>query len=263
MTETNKKAILAVSYGTADPEQYERTIAKIEGTLASAFPERRLFSAWTSGFMRGRIMASCGMCVDSVDDAMKRMADYGVEDVIVQFLLVSEGEEYDRVICAVKRYAERFRRISVGRPLLSRTEDADALAEKLSAHYASIPENEMLVFMAHGTPDADSSMTAASNDSFSALGSDRFAVGTLEGKPGIEPVLRALNKRKPRLIHIAPLMISVGKHTLRDIAGEGERSLKSIIAREGVKTHCILHGLGEYAEITELFVRHAKEAETI
>ena len=263
MIETGKKATLAVSYGTAYRMQYERTVNRIEHALAATFPERQLFSAWTSPFMRNRMEASCGMNVDSVEDAVQRMSALGVEDVIIQFLLVAEGEEYERAVSTVKANSACFARMAIGRPLLSREVDAGALAEALSMHYAAIPENEMLAFMAHGTPDADAPMIGCMNGAFRNKGLERFAVGTLEGRPGIEPVLAAIRGLRPKTVTVAPFMIAAGKHTLRDMAGEGERSWKSIIAREEVEVHCILSGLGEYAETAELFVRHAKEAEKL
>ena len=45
------KAILVVSFGTAYEETSKKTIEAIENDLASAFPDRKLYTAWTSGMI--------------------------------------------------------------------------------------------------------------------------------------------------------------------------------------------------------------------
>ena len=44
-------AILVVSFGTAYAETRKKTIEAIETDLAAAFPERTLYTAWTSGMI--------------------------------------------------------------------------------------------------------------------------------------------------------------------------------------------------------------------
>ena len=53
----NEKALLVVSFGTSHPETKEKTIEAIENDLAAAFPDRRLYRAWTSSMLR-RMSAS-------------------------------------------------------------------------------------------------------------------------------------------------------------------------------------------------------------
>ena len=50
-----EKALLVVSFGTSHAETRRRTIEAIEADLQAAFPERRLYRAWTSGFLRKKL----------------------------------------------------------------------------------------------------------------------------------------------------------------------------------------------------------------
>lgn len=46
-----KKALLVVSFGTSHHDTREKTIDRIEAYLAGAFPDRRVYRAWTSGMI--------------------------------------------------------------------------------------------------------------------------------------------------------------------------------------------------------------------
>ena len=88
------KALLVVSFGTSYPETCERTIAAIEADLAAAFPDRRLYRAWTSRVIRRKVKEKTGVSIDSVAEAMERMVRDGVQDVLVQPTHLLIGEEY-------------------------------------------------------------------------------------------------------------------------------------------------------------------------
>ena len=55
-------------------------------------------------------------------------------------------------------------------------------------------------------------------------------------------------------------MIVAGDHAINDMAGDGEDSWKNRLAELGTECRCVLKGLGEYPEIRELFIRHARAA---
>jgi sirohydrochlorin cobaltochelatase len=59
---------------------------------------------------------------------------------------------------------------------------------------------------------------------------------------------------------LLPLMVVSGEHALNDMAGESETSWRSMFEAAGIRTDCILEGLGEYEDIRRIYVRHAKEA---
>ena len=64
-----KKAILAVSFGTSHPDTLEKNIAAIEADMAAAFPERTLRRAFTSGMII-RKLAREGTVIDNVPQAV-------------------------------------------------------------------------------------------------------------------------------------------------------------------------------------------------
>lgn len=56
-----KKAILAVSFGTMHDETRRKTIDAIEADFAAAFPDRKVYRAWTSGMILAKLKARDGI----------------------------------------------------------------------------------------------------------------------------------------------------------------------------------------------------------
>jgi sirohydrochlorin cobaltochelatase len=55
-------------------------------------------------------------------------------------------------------------------------------------------------------------------------------------------------------------MIVAGDHANNDMAGDEPDSWKSVMEAQGYEVIPVLKGLGEYAGIQKIFVRHAGEA---
>ena len=126
-----KKAILAVSFGTTHRDTLDKTIAAIERDLAAAFPDRDLFRAFTSGMVIRRLWERDGLEVESVPQALERLLASGYEDVVLQSAHVMNGDERDKMVEQAGLYADRFRRLAIGAPLLTETEDYLAVARAL------------------------------------------------------------------------------------------------------------------------------------
>ncbi len=255
-----KKALLAVSFGTAHAETRRLTIEAIEKDLSSAFPDRAFYRAFTSGFIRKKIKASEGLSVDSVSEALERMLSDGVTDALVQPTHMLRGEEFSDVENTVRSFAPRFENLLSGAPLLSGGGDIKAIASALGEIFSYVSTGEMLGLMGHGSANTEPNPFILLQSELTSLGFSNIAVGTVEHEPGIAPVLDLANKIKPAKIYLAPLLVVSGGHALDDMAGDGESSWKTQLTRLGFETECILRGLGEYARIRDMYVSHARQA---
>ena len=139
-------------------------------------------------------------------------------------------------------------------------DDLDALAGALETHFSAVGAEEALVCMGHGSEGADFYPYEKLTEVFRADGKENFCVGTVEFTPGIEPVLDMVRARKPKKTYLAPLMIVAGDHAINDMAGDEPDSWKNQLAALGTAPQCVLKGLGEYAEVRELFAAHARAA---
>ena len=57
---------------------------------------------------------------------------------------------------------------------------------------------------------------------------------------------------------LRPLMVVAGDHANNDMAGAGEESWKCLMEEAGYKVKCIVEGLGELADIRQLYAAHVK-----
>ena len=254
------KAILAVSFGTAYAETRKKTIEAVEADLAAAFPERKLYTAWTSGMILRKLKKQGGEVRDTLAEALERMERDGVTDLLVQPTFLQAGYEMRLVRETLEAWKPRFARVALGAVLVAGDADLDALAKALEAHFAAVGADEALVLMGHGSEGADFYPYEKLTEAFRRDGRANFCVGTVEFDPGIAPALEMVQKRAPKKTYLAPLMLVAGDHAINDMAGEGPDSWASRIAALGTQCVCVLKGLGEYPEVRELYVRHARAA---
>ena len=254
------KAILVVSFGTAYAETRKKTIEAIERDLSAAFPERTLYTAWTSGMILRKLKKLGEETRDTLAEALERMERDGVTDVLVQPTFLQAGYEMRLVRETLAEWKSRFACLALGTVLVAGKDDLDALAKALEAHFDAIGVDEALVLMGHGSEGAEFYPYAKLTDTFRRDGRRNFCVGTVECEPGIAPALAMVRALQPKKTYLAPLMIVAGDHAINDMAGDEPDSWKNRIAALGTETKCILKGLGEYPEVRALFLRHAQTA---
>ena len=97
------KALLVISFGTTFNDTREKTIDAIEQDLKEAFPDRKFYRAWTSSFIRKRLLSRDGVEIDGPGEAFERMKADGVTDVLIQPTHIMPGEEFGKIISANHR----------------------------------------------------------------------------------------------------------------------------------------------------------------
>jgi sirohydrochlorin cobaltochelatase len=256
-----EKAILAVSFGTTYAETRKKTIEAIEADLAAAFPDRKLYAAWTSGMILRKLKKLGEEAPMTLTQALETMERDGVKDLLVQPTFFLEGYEMRLLRETLEAWKGRFQTLRLGKVLVAGPADLEALAAALERQFDRVGEDEVLALMGHGSGEAEENPYLRLTEAFRKDGRANFAVGTVEFTPGIEPVLDLVRERKPKKVYLAPLMIVAGDHANNDMAGEEPESWKNRVAALGVETECVLKGLGEYPEVRALLVAHGKEAE--
>ena len=59
---------------------------------------------------------------------------------------------------------------------------------------------------------------------------------------------------------LQPLMVVAGDHANNDMAGDEPDSWKSTFAAEGYEVEPVLQGMGEIADIQQIYVDHVQQA---
>jgi sirohydrochlorin cobaltochelatase len=255
----NQKALLVVSFGTSFHDTREKTIDKLERDIQAAFPDRKLYRAWTSKMIIAKLLRRDGIHIDTVSEAMARMLADGVTDVLVQPTHILGGVENDFMTADVLAFADKFAKIAIGDPLLVETEDIFKTIEAVVSELAPA-DDRTLVLMGHGTTHQTNTVYAALDYMFKDAGHANVFVGTVEAYPTFENVLRMLKASGYKKVTLAPFMIVAGDHATNDMAGADEDSWKSMLEAEGYEVECVLRGIGEFEGIGAIFREHAEKA---
>ena len=256
-----KKALLAVFFGTTCLPALEEDIGAVTSALEAAFPDWRVARAFTSGMVRRALEQRAGLRVSSPARALEVLAAEGYTRVLVQSGHILPGLEYRKLEEEAMANAGRFARLTLGAPLLAGPEDYPAAARAVAADLPPRRGDAAVVLMGHGTDHPAHSAYRTLEQSFAALGREDVCIGTVEGAGGAEEVLARLKARPGvRRVELRPLLVVAGEHARNDMAGEGPDSWQSILTAGGFTVHCTLKGLGQYPGIREIFVRHGEEA---
>lgn len=255
-----KTAVLVVSFGTSHGDTLDKTITAIEKQIEKDLhmPVRRAF---TSNIIMQK-WAKQGVHIDSTGEALNKLYKEGYCTVIVQPTHIINGDEYEKMLLQLTPYIDKIN-ILVGKPLLTDIQDYKIIAEALSRRIDRLKEDEGLVLMGHGTGHYSNSTYPQMEYVFRDMGMKDAFIGTVEGYPGIDEVIRRL-REKPELkrIRLMPFMIVAGDHVKNDMAGN-EDSWKTQLEDLGYTVTCIMQGLGENEGVRKLYSEHAVRAQNV
>ena len=210
-----KKGLIVVSFGTSIKETREKTIGAIERELQESFPEHVFFRAWTSGMIIRKLKAQ-GEDILNVEEALNRALEEGVTELLVQPTHIIPGREYRDVKELLGHFTDKFDKILFGDPLLNGEEGCREAADLLAALFP-VKDGECMIFMGHGTGDADNT-PYHQVIRFLQEQDPRLLMGLVEAKPDISEVIQQVNELSGiRKAVLSPFMVVAGDHALNDM----------------------------------------------
>ena len=251
-----KKAILVVSFGTSYHETRKKTIEACENKIKESFKDYDFYRAFTSGMIINKLKKRDNMFIDNPSEALEKLYNAGYKEVVVQSLHIICGDEYNKLKDMVAQYEDKFDKISIGRPLLTYIDDYRETVEAVKKDLDKMDIDEAVVFMGHGTEHESHSSYPAIEYMFRDYGINAF-VGTVEGYPELEQVIKKLKNRNIKTVDLLPFMLVAGDHAINDMASDEEDSWKTILEKEGFNVKAHVKGLGENPYIQEKFKNHA------
>ena len=258
VSENNRKAILAVSFGTSHNDTRKVTIDAIEQDMKDAFPEYTLYRAWTSKMIIRKLASRDHIHIPTVKEAMEQMRADGITDVLVQPTHVINGIENDLMKEDALAYRDDFHSISFGDPLLTSEQDSLDVIQAIVDEFPDLHPEDALVLMGHGTTHYANSIYAALDYTFKDRGFKNIFLGTVEAYPSMETLMKMVKEYHPEKVILAPFMIVAGDHAKNDMAGDDPESWYSQFKAAGFETETCFKGLGEYAGIRKILVEHLR-----
>ena len=262
----DRDALLVVSYGAARKEAREAAVEPLMEAIAEANPETDIFEAYTSSVMRAKVKKSAGIDILSAEEALSALLAAGYTRVAIASLHLFPGAEYECLVELYNACKKKFKRLVLGVPLLywmgqeEQRDDAEDLTKALRGALPPMAEDEALLVMAHGTQHPSNAFYSALQTRFEMLGWDRVFVYTLAGWPRLEHITPILKEKGIRRVRLVPLMLAVGAHASRDMAGDAPGSHRSRLLADGFEVEVFQRGLGELPDVRELYIERANEA---
>lgn len=251
--EAGRTALLMVHFGTTHDDTRQLTIDAVNNLARQDFPQAEVREAYTSRIVIKRL-AQRGIVRQTPLEALLQLRADGFERVVVQPTHIIPGEEYATLLNDVRQVEHLFKYVRVGKPLLYTLADCREMAGKLTAAHAT-EKHTHVVFVGHGT-EHPANAVYSQMDRLMKQCSPRCHVGTIEGFPALDDVVQQLRQAKARRVVLVPLMFVAGDHAKNDISVEWKEALE----KEGMQVQLCIEGLGQRADVQDLFVRHVREA---
>lgn len=247
-----ERVLIAASFGTSVPEARE-AVSAVEDALRRAAPGYELVRAFTSPTIR-RILAGRGEAVPSLTEALEQLYQSGIRRAAIQPTHLLYGIEYDKLKAEAEKFAGKYGLLAVGRPLLADASAIKAFALKLCETYP--PEDGgAVVFMGHGTEHFANAVYPALQTALRLEGREDLLVGTVEGWPTLEDMVRQLAAGGPKRVRLVPLMLVAGDHARNDMAGEWKPRLEEA----GHTVSCCFTGLGQRPWVRDMYQARLRE----
>lgn len=259
-----KKAILVVSFGTSYLDALENSIEKIEKEIQENFKEYDIFRSFTSHMIIRKLKSVYNMEVDTPEIVLEKIKDLGYDEVLVQPIHIIPGEEYDYVKGNVEKFEKYFNIIKFGRPLFfyqgeeNMPNDYKIFIDSIKK-LLECKEDEAVVLFGHGSAHYSNAAYGALQTMLYDEGFERAFVGTVEGYPTLNSVLKRLNKNNIKKVKLVPLMVVAGDHVRNDMASDEEDSWKTILKENGFEVETYVHGLGEIKAFRKIYIDHIED----
>ncbi len=255
-----KQAILLVSFGTSYLDSKEKTIDRIFEKTREAFPDYRVYQAWSSKIIIKILRERNHIVIPTIEEAMAEILSDGIKRLIVQPTHFINGIENEVMEELVLQHGTEDMDIRFGNPLLTSTKDQKAVLQAVIREFSHLPQDEALVYMGHGTTHHANAVYAALDYMLKDMGCPNFFMGTVEAYPDLDALIRQVSRTNARKVHLAPFMLVAGDHANHDMAGKQEDSWKSQFEAAGYEVECHLKGLGESEEIQDIYLEHLRDA---
>ena len=275
--------LLVVSFGTSFNGSRAADIKGIEDALQAAYPDWSVRRAFTAQIIINHVQARDGEKIDNMQQALDRAVANGVKNLVVQPTHLMHGAEYDEMCEAIDQYKDKFESVAIAEPLLGEVgndatvinQDKEAVAAAITAEAvktagyedaaAAAADGTAFVFMGHGTSHTAKVSYSQMQTTMQTLGYDNVFIGTVEGEPedtACEAVIEKVKEAGYTKVVLRPLMVVAGDHANNDMAGADEDSWLSQFNAAGCfdSVDTQIAGLGEIADVQQLYVAHTKAA---
>lgn len=253
----DKKALLAVSFGTSYTQAIENCIEPVEKTMKKAAAGYDLFRAFTSEMIINKLKKVYSVEIFTPKEALQWLADEGYGVIAVQPTHILAGVEYHDLVQDVEYFIRNNPdiKVTLGQPLLYENQDYEQVAKALGNWMPKTKEDEVVLLMGHGTEHFSNSSYFALQHYLDKLSTKAVYVANVEAPPVLDEVIMKMKNHGVTKVYLMPFMLVAGDHARNDMAGDHEDSWCSILKNAGFDVEIIMRGLGESEDFCCLYER--------
>lgn len=252
MGKNDKASVLMVHFGTTFDDTRANTIDAINTEAKKEFPKMEVREAYTSRIIMRRLKER-GIIKDNPAEALDKLVSEGYTHLIVQPTNIINGIEAKTLEEQLNMYKDKFKEIRIGSALLTTSDDYKEVAKIINEKIGNLEKDEAVVLVGHGTHDSGNATYPAMDYTAKSMGY-KFYVGTIEGFPEFDDVVKGLKKDGIKKVILMPFMFVAGDHANNDIATDWKEDLE----KEGFTVNVKLLSLGMMEEVRSMFIDHAK-----
>lgn len=262
----DKDALVVMSFGTTMKKTRDKTITATVEDIQKALPGVKVVVAYTSHIIIDRIRKKEGLVIPTPEEALEQLKAEGYTRIALASLDIIPGMEYDYKCGIYRNYRNKFKKMTMGLPLLfwqgqeDQRDDVMKAVEAFATQFPVLGSDEALLVMTHGTPHPSNAYYAVIQDRLCKLQKGNIHVYSVEGMPMLEHVIPVLKQEGVKHVTLMPMMMVAGDHANNDMAGDDDDSHKVILQNEGFTVTPYIHGMGENAAVRRIFVERALES---
>lgn len=246
MREGDKAVVVAVHSGTKNDAGL-LCIERFNERLRKAYPNYDFREAWTTKGADQRI--------PTPDVLFNQLQKDGYTHVLVQSSDIINSADMQFLRYAVDVAKMQFKHIRLGEPLLS---DASDYEEVLKATATACGQTKQVnVLVCNGTMGIADSQYTMLDYVLRDKDMKGWYVGTINGTPSLESLIRQLKRQKNKKVHLIPFMFAEETKTFKEVCDEWAQRLQSV----GYKVTTEMNGLGQMDAIIDIFENHIRHAE--
>ncbi len=257
--ETSKTGILLVHYGTANDTSRSITIDRLNERVAEQFTDCSVVETYAAPTVI-KMLAKKNIHKLTIAQGLDSLKTLGCTKLVVQSTMLLDGVMMDILKGEVAKVRKDFITINVAHPILYTVDDCRQMVEMINRNLLSDKnldvKNSQVVLVGHGSNSPANAMYSQIDYLLKDEGKSTWHVGTIEGYPTIENVVRQLDKSANKKVILVPLLYIAGNHQREDIDGHW----KDILQKKGYKVTTLSKGLGEMPEIQELILNKISDS---
>lgn len=248
-----KNAIIMAHFGTTHIDTRAKTIDLINSKVKDSFKKSDVFEAYTSRIVINRIKKKEGITKLTLPQLLQNLKKQGYKNIIIQPTTIIDGVEMEALSREAQKFSKQFSDIRVGFPLLSTPKNYQKVVEALDRVGGDLKPNQAIVSVGHGSYDFSTSAYAMLD--YVAKDMDKsIYIGTVEGYPSFENIVKQLKKDGKKEVILTPLMFVAGDHAKNDISNDWKERLE----KAGFSVKVNLTPLGELSEIQNIYIENIK-----